>query len=113
MRPRAGGAQLAWLIPGAGGDVGKAVAAALNVGYALCSAGIIGTGGAGTVACAAFSLYELANQIYGLLNGIFDWGGAPVFKGSLLPRPGVPGLQGNSSFGVPVLNFAVPGLSGY
>lgn len=91
-----GSPELAWLIPGGGGNVGKAVGDALDVGFAVCTAG-----GITNAACDVFALYELANKIYGFLYSLFGWA-PPTFKGSMEPRPGVPNMQGDSWFGVPI-----------
>ena len=78
-----GSPELAWLIPGGNGVVGKVTGDALELGAAVCMAG-----GISDVACDAFILYELANKIYGFLYNLFGWGPAQ-FKGSLEPRPAV------------------------
>ncbi len=92
-----GNQQLAWLIPGGGGDVGKAVGDVLNITAALCSGGVIAGGTAGAVACAIAGLYEIANEIY---NFFFP---RAVFHGSLQPRPHAP-VQATliSTLGVPI-----------
>ncbi len=69
------------------------------------------TGPANPVCDVAIALmvYTLANDIFSV---IWDFFGNSQFHGSLLPRPGVPGMQGNSSFGVPIQNLRIPGLPG-
>ncbi len=98
------GTQLAQLIPGFSGDVGEAV----NDGLAVVGVACAVT--ANPVTCGITAVYALANAVYNLLSDLFGWGDGPQFTGSLLPRPGVPGMQGSSSFGVPVRNLAIPGL---
>ena len=94
--------ELAWLIPGANGDVGKAVGDALDVVYAVCAA-TAPSGAVGATACFAVGIYEVVNKIYQFFASVFGWGSGPQFKGSLQPRPGVPGQASVlSTLGVPI-----------
>ncbi|MHB1702013.1 MAG: RHS repeat domain-containing protein [Acidobacteriaceae bacterium] len=98
--------QLAWLIPGGGGDVGLAVGDLFAVGAAACAVGNIVD-----PVCDAIALYELANSIYGFLYDLFGWG-PPQFKGSLLPRPGDLGGLGTSPIGIPNQNLKLKDIAG-
>ncbi len=101
-----GAPQLAWSIPGAGGDVGKAAGDLVAVGYAICA-----VGGFSNAACDAFALYEIANSVYGFLYNLFGWG-PPQFTGSLLPRPAALGGLGTSPIGIPNQNLNLKQLLG-
>jgi RHS repeat-associated protein len=103
-----GDPELAWLVPG---DAGKVIGDSFDTGFALCSAGIIGTGGAGAAACGAFAVYELANAIYQFFYSVLGWG-PPQFTGSLLPRPGDLGGLGTAPIGIPNHNLQVKQLLG-
>ncbi|MHB1939134.1 MAG: RHS repeat domain-containing protein [Acidobacteriaceae bacterium] len=101
-----GAPQLAWLIPGAGGDIGKAAGDVAAVGYAICA-----VGGFSNAASDAFALYEIANSVYGFLYNLFGWGPAQ-FTGSLLPRPTALGGLGTSPIGIPNQNLNLKQLLG-
>jgi hypothetical protein len=103
-----GSPQLAWLIPGAGGDVGLAVGDSIAVLGAVCAAGGLSSGGA---VCIGVAIYELANSIYGFLYNLFGWG-PPQFTGSLLPRPTDLGGLGDSPIGIPNENLSTAAILG-
>ena len=95
--------ELAWTL---GGDTGKVVGDSLDVGYAVCA-----FGGFSNVACDAFALYKLANQIYQLLYNVLGWG-SPQFTGSLLPRPSDLGGLGTAPTGIPNQNLPIHKILG-
>ncbi len=69
--------------------------------------------GPASPACAVAAvvfIYSIANDLFAYFWDLFG-PSQPVFNGSLLPRPGVPGMQGTSSFGVPISNLYIPGIS--
>ena len=103
-----GAPQLAWLIPGAGGDVGLAVGDSAAVLGAVCAAGGLASGGA---VCIGVAIYELANSIYGFFYNLFGWG-PPQFTGSLLPRPTDLGGLGDSPIGIPNQNLSTAAILG-
>ena len=87
-----------------GEDVGKAV----NDGIAVYGAYLCATG-PGSPECLGYAIYSVVNAI---ISWVWGNDSGPKFTGSLLPRPGVPGMQGSSSFGVPVHNLRIRNISG-
>jgi len=101
-----GAPQLAWLIPGAGGDVGKAVGDLFAIGAAACTAGALSD-----PVCDVVAVYMLANGVYDFFYNLFGWGG-PQFTGSLLPRPSDLGGLGTSPIGIPNNNLRTSEILG-
>jgi len=74
--------QTGWTSALIGGNAGKVVGDSFAVAGAIACIAVPGAG------CLADAIYTIANDLFSVFWDLF--GSGPAFKGSLLPRPGVP-----------------------